>query len=708
MPSQFPKLSAFLENLLFVWLGLSFILLIGEDQLALPPFIQLVGRGHPLVLHFPITLILIGVIFLIFPSLQKRANVRELGSNFLLWGSNLAGISVIAGLILAREDYEGDALLWHQWAGMATFWGATLLYFLQKRKVKHLSFPALTLGICLTLTGHWGANLTHGENFLLEPFAEKEKQVPLAEAEVFEHVIQPILQSKCESCHREGKMKGELRMDHLEGLKKGGKSGPLVVAGDMDQSLLIQRINLPLNEEEHMPPKNKNQLTDEELQLLTAWVEAGASFDGKVEELPKESNLFQLASIRFKDEETFDFEAAKASTIEDLNTFFRKVNPIYPESPALEVSYFGISAFDPTSLNDLQKIKEQLVTLRLDKMPLAEIDLGFLNDFQNLRKLSLNFSSLSAEQLEDFPLMNQLEDLSLSGNSLSPDAVERITELKNLKHLYLWNTGLDDLEKERLSEQLPNTQIDFGFEGEGIILPLNSPKIAQDKVLFSDSLRIELSHPIQSATIRYTLDGSEPDSLQSPSYSSPIYVKTSGKIRAKAFAPEWIGSEEITSVFMKSGMKPNKVSLLTNPSPNYQAQLAETLFDQIKGKNNHTSGEWLGYSDRPFEAEFSVPENELPKSIGISLLYHEGAYIFPPVKVEITIWKNGKPELLIQDQPSQSVKIQEIRSELLTYPLPEEPFEKISLKLVPIPALPKWHPGAGARGWVFIDEILLN
>lgn len=708
MPSSFPKINSFLENLLFVWLGLSFILLIGEKTITLPAILEVIGRGHPLLLHFPITLILVAIVFFIFPTSKNKEASRQMGANFLLWGGNLTGITVIAGLILAREDYEGDSLLWHQWAGMITFWGVTLIYFLQKRNPKKVGVPAVLLGICLTLTGHWGATITHGENYLLAPLTSPEEQVTLAEAEVFNHVIKPILQAKCESCHREGKSKGELRMDHLEGLKKGGKSGPFIGAGDLNQSLLIQRINLPLNEEDHMPPKNKSQLTEDELVLLTAWVKTGANFEGRVVDLPQEEELFQLASIRFEREKPFEFDHASPSTIEDLNTFFRKVSPIYPESPALEVSYFGISAFDPNSLKDLQKIKEQLVNLRLDKMPLDQVNLEFLKDFPNLQELSLNFTDLTSMQLENFPVLDQLTKLSLSGNSLTSEAASRLTEMGNLEHLFLWNTGLNDSQKRMLTEQMPNTKIDFGFDGKGIILPLNSPKIIQERILFSDSLRIELSHPIQSASIRYTLDGTEPDSSKSLIYTNPIFVKTSGKLRAKAFAPEWIGSEEATSVFMKSGLKPEKVELITKPSPNYQGQLANSLFDKIKGKNNHTSGEWLGYSDNAFEVEITLSESQNPSTIGISLLYHEGAYIFPPVRVEILGLENGKFESLINDQPTQSEKIREIRSELLTYKLPDKHFEKIRVKLYPIPSLPKWHPGAGAKGWVFIDEILLN
>ncbi|WP_332913060.1 chitobiase/beta-hexosaminidase C-terminal domain-containing protein [Algoriphagus boritolerans] len=67
--------------------------------------------------------------------------------------------------------------------------------------------------------------------------------------------------------------------------------------------------------------------------------------------------------------------------------------------------------------------------------------------------------------------------------------------------------------------------IDFGFDGKGVIYALNPPKIEFETVLFQDSMELILSHPIRTAEIRYTLDGSEPDSLASPIYSNPIWLK---------------------------------------------------------------------------------------------------------------------------------------------------------------------------------------
>src|SRR5690606_33269312 len=146
---------------------------------------------------------------------------------------------------------------------------------------------------------------------------------------------------------------------------------------------------------------------------------AGASFDQKVTELKSEEQLFQLASNKFSNQKVYDFDPAPDSEIHYLNNFFRKVNPIYPGSPALEVAYYGISTFDPASLKDLKKVKEQVVKLNLNRMPLSDLDLSFLKDFSNLEELQLNFTSVTSSQLSNLEKLENLRNLALSGNEFS-------------------------------------------------------------------------------------------------------------------------------------------------------------------------------------------------------------------------------------------------------------------------------------------------
>ncbi len=93
----------------------------------------------------------------------------------------------------------------------------------------------------------------------------------------FESKIRPILVERCYECHSAAKkQQGGLRLDTRDGWRTGGDSGPAVVAGDPDKSLLIERI---LGEEAGaiMPPKNAGKpLTAQQIADLVTWVRRGA------------------------------------------------------------------------------------------------------------------------------------------------------------------------------------------------------------------------------------------------------------------------------------------------------------------------------------------------------------------------------------------------------------------------------------------------
>jgi hypothetical protein len=93
------------------------------------------------------------------------------------------------------------------------------------------------------------------------------------QAEHFELKIRPILANRCYGCHSTAPL-GGLAMNSRNGLLKGGKTGPAVVPGKPEESLLLEAIT-------HANPKMKMPLgaakiPDAEIALLTDWVKAGA------------------------------------------------------------------------------------------------------------------------------------------------------------------------------------------------------------------------------------------------------------------------------------------------------------------------------------------------------------------------------------------------------------------------------------------------
>jgi hypothetical protein len=89
--------------------------------------------------------------------------------------------------------------------------------------------------------------------------------------EVFENRIRPILAERCFECHAAEKQKGNLRLDSREAVLQGGDSGPAVVSGKPDESLLVQVVGYAFDIK--MPPKSK--LPEREIADLTQWVKMG-------------------------------------------------------------------------------------------------------------------------------------------------------------------------------------------------------------------------------------------------------------------------------------------------------------------------------------------------------------------------------------------------------------------------------------------------
>lgn len=89
--------------------------------------------------------------------------------------------------------------------------------------------------------------------------------------------IQPLLETRCLECHRSDATKGGLRMERREQLLQGGAGGAAIVPGDPAKSRLIQRIHLPREHDEHMPPKG-DPLGEAEKALLEQWISEGAAW----------------------------------------------------------------------------------------------------------------------------------------------------------------------------------------------------------------------------------------------------------------------------------------------------------------------------------------------------------------------------------------------------------------------------------------------
>lgn len=692
------------------------------EKMQVPLALQIAGRMHPMLLHFPIVLLILVAIWESKPALRSQ---KTIGDSLLLITAFSAAIVGLAGIFLSKEgDFDEKTLFLHQWSGVAVsvfawIWFAFRDYFRSKKSARQaIIFGSLA---SVFMAGHQGAGLTHGADFLWQPlekpvpnFSKKQPVAP-AEVVVFTDLVQPILVEKCQSCHNSKKTKGDLNLETIEFLKKGGKNGPIFDPTAPDLGEMMRRIHAPESEKPHMPPAGKPQLTAAEIQILELWVKNGADFQQKLADLPENDPLRLLADDFFNKDfvEKFDFPAADPDLIEKLNNECRNVRPVAVGSPGLAVGFLGISSFKTAFLKDLAAIKTQIVSLNLARMPVGDADLAEISQFSNLQNLNLNATKISGATLgEVLKNAKNLRQISLSETSVKMADLQFLGNLPQLERVFLWKTAVaDPADFEVLRKNFPKIRFENGFNSAGIVAKLNAPVIQTEREVFTNSTRVRLKNYIAGAEIRYTLDGSLPDSLTSIlAGNDSILIEKTAILTAKTFLPGWISSEVSTKQFYKIGALPDSFSLVFQPNPQYKGSGLKTIFDQKIGETDFRTPKWVAFREQPLEAFLFFDRPTRLSSVSLSGLIDIGSYIMPPTSVEI--W--GGPDknhliLLKKISPEQPKKLG-MAVQKLGFTANFEPREIRVLKIIaqPVQKLPPWHPGKGERGWLFLDEVFLN
>lgn len=437
------------------------------------------GRMHPVVVHLPIGILLLVCLYYIFARTEKRQSQHSFISIALLGGMLTAIAACTSGWLLANSgDYDEAVVAPHQWMGIVTAIVATIAYVIHRFQIKFLKAVMILLVICITVAGHLGGSITHGADYLVAPLqntaaaTEFKGITNVQEALVYTDIIKPILSAKCYSCHGSSKQKGKLRLDEPAHILKGGKGGIAVDWNHAEKSMLIERLLLPQSDEDHMPPKEKPQLTRQEIDLLHWWVNSGAGFDKKVSQsnVPDKIKpiLTALQNGDTKDKEEpgalpeKEVAAASDKTILALRQKGVVVIPVASNSNYLSVNFVGADPVTAEELKLLEQLKDQLVWLKLGHENLKDADLKSVGALKNLRKLHLEGNPVTDAGLSFLTALQQLQYLNLSGTAISSKGPAQLAGLKMLERLYLYNIAGARFDLAALKKQLPKTIIDTG------------------------------------------------------------------------------------------------------------------------------------------------------------------------------------------------------------------------------------------------------
>ncbi|WP_353620892.1 DUF2231 domain-containing protein [Flavihumibacter fluvii] len=673
---------------------------------------------HPLVLHFPLVLVFLSAIWEFFFSSKRQDNLFiSIGDGLMLITAFCTMITAIMGMLLSREPgYDADAIWVHKCGGV-TISLLVLGWYSSRNYIRQQNYRLLTAGavtvLTLIVTGHEGASITHGENFLLAPVTKEvtRPKVNIEDAKLYADVIQPILDAKCLSCHNSKKAKGDLIMETAAAFFKGGKNGKLWDTTASDLGLLLSRIHLPLDDKKHMPPKGKLQLTPEEATILALWLRSGADTTVRLMALNPSDSIRVLAASQFSasSDEAYSFPPASDGMIRSLNNFYRLVAPVAAESPALQVSYFGAFQFKGEAIEELLPVKQQVISILLNKMPVVDNDMKVIAQFKELRDLNLSFTKVSDSGINALLSLPNLKHLSVSGTRVTASGLKRVAAIKSLKQLYCWSTDVSDEDLVSIRKEFPLLNIENGFTGDSITIQLNPPIIDNEESIIEGSVPLRIKHFVKGVEIRYTIDGKEPDSIDALIYDSKVQVSDAVTIKARAFKKGWISSETSSRLFYKKGFAPDSMRLSNAPDSAYRGKGAQTLFDGIKGDNNFRSGLWLGFRQKPMDLEVYFNAPRQVSSVMVSGLVDIGGYLMPPEQIQV--WGGNAGEslrLLSMLKPKQPSK--DSSAYQASYVVNFNPVRLTHIRLLikPVNALPKWHNGKGEKGWLFTDEIFIR
>ncbi len=713
--TRFYKISSYL--LLSLNTLLLFFLLF-EEQVSLPLWISPLGRMHPLLLHLPIGFVVLLVLFSFLKNEIETKSYEIIRTLLLTLTALSAAIVALMGFFLSREGgYDERLLQFHKFTGIfVSLLAYVVIIFDKKLSSKTYSNWAL-LGI-MAVAGHFGAGITHGENYLFEAWQKTDIAPQFSETDpMYKAAIFPILEAKCVACHNDDKTKGQLNMSSIEKIFKGGKNGLIWKVGDALNSHIIQRASLPLEHKEHMPPKGKPQLTNDEIALLTTWINEGADVKKAFKNYLASSETKKIASklvstkSTIKETKVYTFSMPSESDLAAVNTPFCSVFPFATGSPALQADFFVSKNFDRKVLENLSKVGEQLVILNLSKMPLKDEDLALIANFPNLEKLILNQTDITGKTLEQLKKCKNLESVAFAGTKISKENLQKILDLPKLKEVFVWNTDINEVGVNELGKKYAKIKFDKGgIDNPNEILQLNPPILVNEGFIIKTSAPITLKHTLKNVKIRYTIDGSEPDSTTVNIYEKPIVIESYTKFKAVATKENWYASKKVEYSFFKSSYVADSVYLLNSPDPKHAGKGGTTLKDLKKGPNDNFGDKaWLGYREKEFVGLFEFKKVQPLKGLTISYLQKMDSFILPPMVIELWAGNNKSDLKIIQKlRPKQPEKMERNANLGLQILFSQGSYKMIKLVIKPVSKLPVWHPGKGKKGWFFVDEVFFN
>jgi len=208
--------------------------------------------------------------------------------------------------------------------------------------------------------------------------------------------------------------------------------------------------------------------------------------------------------------------------------------------------------------------------------------------------------------------------------------------------------------------------------------------------------------------IRFTIDGTDP-APESQVYTDPLTINSTTTIKAGIFEEVELKEtfSEKTIVFHK-GLGA-RVKYKNDPNFRYPGQGEQTLVDGLKGTKNHRTGLWQGFQGDDLELTIDLGSVKPINRVSATFFQRQRSWIFLPKSFEVSYSEDGESFSRIKtiENPippkSEGAFIEEIG-----FDLTNAKARFVKVKATNLGVCPPWHPGAGGKCWLFVDEIVVE
>ena len=439
-----------------------------------------IGSFHPLILHLPI-----GLWFAVCALMVASVFVRDSVPRSVIFGLTVltfvcALLTFSAGFILYLGGTYGRAtIVFHMYSSLAFLFSLAIFLICYGRDLRP-TLDWLTAAVTtavLLIAGHAGGVITHGDLLDRAPwiiFTERAEQDyqsadSVTSGRVFDSLVVPILEDKCMACHGAERAKGKLKMNTYAALLKGGSKGACVLPGDVAGSLMIQRINLPLDDTKRMPPAEKKQLSSDEAAFLNWWVSAALPEEQLINSVsfPVDQESY-VQSIIGDDPGAIQARSAKARS-KDLLVRYADFQTRYPGllvqsvvgEALFELSSASLLGYDETHVRTaLEPLANSLIRIDWNRRELDPEWAKLFSTASIVKVLNLSDSSFNASDLSLLlSKMPELKKVNLTGTEFTDEQVESIRTNVSIETIVLTDTQLSEVGYNKLRSYLPKTEI---------------------------------------------------------------------------------------------------------------------------------------------------------------------------------------------------------------------------------------------------------